>query len=424
MLRLNSSVMSLEILILAIILIQTLLILFLLTQIQKKNSASEDQAKELTELRSALEKQMQSNRTEIQQGLLQQFSLVMESLRANAKDQSEALKDFGRLFRENVQEFNALQREKFQELVNKQERMVQSTEERLEKMRETVDEKLQKTLETRLGQSFELVNNQLLAVQKGLGEMQSLATGVGDLKRVLSNVKSRGVMGEYQLQGILENVLSPEQYSYNVAVKKGQTERVEYAIKMPGNHEEGPVYLPIDAKFPQETYYRLLDAYDTGDKVLVEAARQDLFKAIKKAAQDISQKYLHPPYTTDFALLFLPMESLYAEVIRDAHLAQSLQRDFKIVLTGPTTLAAMLNSLQMGFRTLAIQQRSSEVWKVLGAVKTEFSKFGDLISKAQKKISEAHNDLDHLVGTRTRMIQRKLKEVEELPEEEGRKLLE
>ncbi|RZS97411.1 DNA recombination protein RmuC [Cecembia calidifontis] len=416
--------MSLEILILAIVVIQTFLVVFLLTQVQKKNSASLEQAKELMELRSQLEKQMQSNRTEIQQGLLQQFALVMESLRANAKDQSEALKDFGRLFRENVQEFNALQREKFQELVNKQERMLQSTEDRLEKMRETVDEKLQKTLEARLGQSFELVSKQLLAVQKGLGEMQTLATGVGDLKRVLSNVKSRGVMGEYQLQGILENVLSPEQYAYNVAVKTGQTERVEYAIKMPGNHEDGPVYLPIDAKFPQETYYRLLDAYDTGDKTLVEAARQDLFKAIKKAAQDISQKYIHPPYTTDFGLLFLPMESLYAEVIRDAHLAQSLQRDFKIVVTGPTTLAAMLNSLQMGFRTLAIQQRSSEVWKVLGAVKTEFSKFGDLISKAQKKISEANNDLDLLVGTRTRMIQRKLKEVEELPEEEGRKLLE
>lgn len=416
--------MSIDFIIVAILVLQSVLILYLLAQVQKKNSASTEQSSELRELRLVIEKQMQSNRTEIQQGLLQQFALVMESLRANSKDQLEALKDFGRLFRENVQEFNTLQREKFQDLVNRQERMLQSTEERLEKMRETVDEKLQKTLETRIGQSFELVNKQLMDVQKGLGEMQTLATGVGDLKRVLSNVKSRGVMGEYQLQGILENVLSPEQYAYNVAVKKGQLERVEYAIKMPGNQEDGPVYLPIDAKFPQETYYRLLDAYDTGDKVLVETARQDLFKAIRKAAQDISQKYLHPPHTTDFALLFLPMESLYAEVVRDAHLAQSLQRDFKIVITGPTTLAAMLNSLQMGFRTLAIQQRSSEVWKVLGAVKTEFSKFGDLISKAQKKISEAHNDLDHLVGTRTRMIQRKLKEVEELPEEEGKQFLE
>ena len=254
--------------------------------------------------------------------------------------------------------------------------------------------------------------------------MQSLATGVGDLKRVLNNVKTRGVLGEYQLQAILENVLAPDQFEYNVQVKKGNSERVEFAIKMPGNGQEGPVYLPIDAKFPQETYYRLLDAYELGEKGLVDAAKIELFKAVKKSAQDISNKYIIPPYTTDFAVLFLPMESLYAEVIRDGDLAQQLQRDFKIILVGPTTLAAMLNSLQMGFKTLAIQQRSSEVWKVLGAVKTEFAKFGDLISKAQKKITEASTDLDTLVGTRTRVIQRKLREIEDLPEEEGKKLLE
>jgi DNA recombination protein RmuC len=416
--------MSIEAILFSVLGFQVFLIIYLIFQSIKKTGNSRQIELELMEFRDAMDKQMQANRSEIQQGLIQQFSLVFESLRANAKDQSEVLKDFGQLFRQNVQEFNELQREKFQELVNKQERMLASTEERLDKMRETVDEKLQKTLEARLGQSFELVSKQLMAVQKGLGEMQSLATGVGDLKRVLSNVKSRGVMGEYQLQGILENVLSPEQYAFNVSVKKGLSERVEFAIKMPGSQENEPVFLPIDAKFPQETYYRLLDAYDVGDKVLIESARQELFKAIRKSAQDISQKYLHPPYTTDFALLFLPMESLYAEVVRDSQLAQSLQRDFKIVVTGPTTLAAMLNSLQMGFRTLAIQQRSSEVWKVLGAVKSEFSKFGDLISKAQKKIYEAHTDLDNLVGTRTRVIQRKLKEVEELPEEEGKKLLE
>jgi len=420
----NSTVMSIEVILFSILGLQVLLIVFLIIQGLKKSGNSRQIEKEFFEFRTSMEKQMQANRTEIQKGLIQQFSLVFESLRSNAKDQAEVLKDFGQLFRQNVREFNDLQREKFQELINKQERMLASTEERLDKMRETVDEKLQKTLEARLGQSFELVSNQLQAVQKGLGEMQSLATGVGDLKRVLTNVKSRGVMGEYQLQGILENVLSPDQYAFNVSVKKGLSERVEFAIKMPGSQENEPVFLPIDAKFPQETYYRLLDAYDVGDKVLIESARQELFKAIRKSAQDISQKYLHPPYTTDFALLFLPMESLYAEVVRDSQLAQSLQRDYKIVVTGPTTLAAMLNSLQMGFRTLAIQQRSSEVWKVLGAVKSEFSKFGELISKAQKKISEAHTDLDTLVGTRTRVIQRKLKEVEELPEEEGRKLLE
>lgn len=413
-----------DILLLTILFLQFLLVIYLVIHSRRKDKSAGEREKELLVLKSEFVQQMQANRTEIQSGLMQQFGLLFDSLRANSKEQSEVLKDFGKLFRENVKEFNELQREKFQDLIFKQERMLASTEERLDKMRETVDEKLQKTLEARLGQSFELVSKQLLAVQKGLGEMQHLATGVGDLKRVLSNVKSRGVLGEYQLQGILENVLSPDQYAFNVAVKSGNSERVEFAIKMPGNQDDGPVYLPIDAKFPQETYSRLLDAYDVGDKVLIELARQELFKAIKKSAFDISQKYLHPPHTTDFALLFLPMESLYAEIVRDPALAQSLQRDYKIVVTGPTTLAAMLNSLQMGFRTLAIQQRSSEVWKVLGAVKSEFSKFGDLITKAQKKIFEAHSDLDHLVGTRTRVIQRKLKEVEELPEEEGKKLLE
>lgn len=406
-----------------VLIFQTLLIVYLIFVFNRRKTHSDGLERQLSEIKQEVNQQMQANRSELQQGLVNQFQLVFDNLRSNSKEQQEALKDFGIVFRDNVNAFNILQKEKFQELVQKQERMLQSTEERLEKMRETVDEKLQKTLEARLGQSFELVSKQLLAVQKGLGEMQTLATGVGDLKRVLSNVKSRGVLGEYQLQGILENILSPDQYAYNVSVKKGMSERVEYAVKMPGTSDDGPVYLPIDAKFPQETYYRLLDAYDIGDKAMVEAARNELFKAIKKAAQDISQKYLHPPYTTDFALLFLPMESLYAEVVRDGHLAQMLQKDFKIVVTGPTTLAAMLNSLQMGFRTLAIQQRSSEVWKVLGAVKSEFSKFGDLISKAQKKINEASTDLDHLVGTRTRVIQRKLKEVEELPEEEGSKLL-
>ncbi|SNS45340.1 DNA recombination protein RmuC [Belliella buryatensis] len=403
-----------------ILIIQSVLLLLVLYKLLTTQTQGDEKLVE--HLRAELDRQMQANRSEINQSLVQQFSLVFESLRANSKEQSDVLKDFGKLFRENVQEFNALQREKFQDLIQKQERMLQSTEERLEKMRETVDEKLQKTLETRLGQSFELVSKQLLAVQKGLGEMQSLAIGVGDLKRVLNNVKSRGVLGEYQLQSILENVLAPEQYEYNVQVKKGNAERVEYAIKMPGNGVDGPVYLPIDAKFPQETYYRLLDAYEIGDKVLIDGAKADLRKAVRKSAQDISNKYIIPPYTTDFAILFLPMESLYAEVIREGDLSQQLQRDFKIILVGPTTLAAMLNSLQMGFKTLAIQQRSSEVWKVLGAVKTEFSKFGDLISKAQKKISEASTDLDTLVGTRTRVIQRKLKDIEELPE--GGKLLE
>jgi DNA recombination protein RmuC len=396
----------------------------LLVLLLKKKDSNHALESRMQELSSSLVQQAQANRTEIQGSIVQQFSLVFDQLRAQSKEQQQSIAEFGRLFKENVREFNELQKDKFQELLDKQEQLLRRTEQQLEKMRETVDEKLQKTLETRLGQSFEIVTKQLLIVQKGLGEMQQLATGVGDLKRVLSNVKSRGVLGEYQLQSILENILSPEQYALNVAVKPGSAERVEFAVKMPGSDENDAVYLPIDAKFPQETYYRLLDAYDIGDKTAVEIARSELFKAIRKAAQDISSKYIHPPHTTDFAMLFLPMESLYAEIIREPALTHALQRDFKVILTGPTTLAALLNSLQMGFRTLAIQQRSAEVWKVLGAVKLEFGKFSDLITKAQKKIFDAHSDLDNLVGTRTRVIQRKLREVEELPEEEARKLLE
>jgi DNA recombination protein RmuC len=251
--------------------------------------------------------------------------------------------------------------------------------------------------------------------------MQSLANGVGDLKRVLTNVKSRGLLGEYQLQAILENVLAPDQYVANAAVT-GTRERVEFAIKMPGVDE--PLYLPIDSKFPQESYLRLVDALEATDKVLVDLSRLELIKAVKKAAADIHQKYIHPPHTTDFAILFLPMESLYAEILREPGLAQQLQLDYKVIVTGPTTLSAILNSLQMGFRTLAIQKRSSEVWQVLGAVKSEFGKFGELLERTQKKISEANSELDKLVGVRTRIIQRKLKEVQELPDPERDKLLE
>jgi DNA recombination protein RmuC len=396
------------------------LILFLLGMLWiKVSSLSQDRAneKQAEMLKEDFNRQMAANRMEINQMVNGQFKTVFETLRATSKDQTDSLKDFGLLFRENVREFNELQREKFSELILRQERMLQSTEERLDKMRETVDEKLQKTLESRIGKSFEAVSTQLLAVQKGLGEMQSLATGVGDLKRVLSNVKTRGVMGEYQLAAILENILAPDQYEYNVPIHKSGGERVEFVVKLPGSQQGEPVFLPIDAKFPQDAYHRLLDAYDVGDKMLIAASKAELFKAVRKCAQDICQKYIHPPLTTDFAVMFLPMESLYAEIVRDPVLSQQLQKDYKVVVTGPTTLAAMLNSLQMGFKTLAIQKRSSEVWKVLGEVKAEFRKFGDLIQKAQKKLTDANTDLDQLVGTRTRVIQRKLQDVEEMPEE-------
>ena len=373
------------------------------------------------QLKEEVNQSLLEGRKENRQDLLAQFRLVFDSLRSTSRDQQESIKNFAEVFRQNIKDLNALQKEKLESIHQRQEELQKSTELKLERIRETVDEKLQKTLEARLGHSFELVSKQLQAVQKGLGEMQHLANGVGDLKRVLSNVKSRGVLGEYQLQALLENMLSPEQYLNNASLGKGNRERVEFAVKMPGNEE--PVLLPIDAKFPQESYLRLVDAYDSGNVSEVEYYRAELVRAIKKSALDIKSKYLNPPYTTDFAILFLPVESLYAEVLRHPGLAQEIQQEYKVLVTGPTTLSAILNSLQMGFKTLAIQQRSSEVWQILGAVKTEFSKFGTLIERTQKKLQEANDDLDKLVGVRTRVIQRKLKDVQEIPQEDSNRLL-
>ena len=287
--------------------------------------------------------------------------------------------------------------------------------EKLEKMRQTVDEKLHKTLEERLGQSFKLVSERLELVQKGLGEMQSLAVGVGDLKRVLTNVKTRGTMGEYQLGAILEQILSQEQYEANVRTNPHSMDVVEYAIRLPGKDADGgTVFLPVDSKFPVESYYLLMDAYDTGLPDEIESKRKGLEAAIKKSAKDIHDKYIYPPDTTDFGILFVPVEGLYAEVVRRPQLLEALQRDFKIVVAGPTTFAALLNSLQMGFRTLAIEKRSSEVWKLLAAVKTEFGKFGGVLESAQKKLSAAGDDLEKLVGTRSRKIIRQLGKVDQM----------
>lgn len=286
---------------------------------------------------------------------------------------------------------------------------------KLEKMRETVDEKLHKTLEERLGESFKLVSDRLELVHKGLGEMQTLAIGVGDLKKVLSNVKTRGVLGEIQLENILEQILIPDQYAKNVCTKKGSKDHVEFAIKLPGKEDSDEiVYLPIDSKFHLEIYHKLLEAYDFGDQVLIEEAGKRLEASIKKSAKEIRDKYIDPPNTTDFGLMFLPIEGLYAEVVRRTGLIEVMQREYKINITGPTTLAALLNSLQMGFRTLAIEKRSSEVWKTLGAVKTEFDKFGNVLNKAQDKLNQASREIDTLVGARTKQIQRKLKNIESL----------
>lgn len=331
---------------------------------------------------------------------------------------------FGAVFDKNVESFNNLQREKFGQLEERQLKMMQSTEKKLEEMRATVDEKLQKTLNERLGQSFELVGRQLENVQKGLGEMQTLAQDVGGLKRVLSNVKMRGGIGEVQLAMLLEQVLAPEQYAANVRTKTGSTDLVEFAIKLPGRDENNSVvWLPVDAKFPKDVYEQLLTAYDIGELSSIETAQKLLDATIKKMAKDIRDKYIDPPNTTDFGIMFLPFEGIYAEVVRKADLLDELQRVYKIVVTGPTTLAAILNSLQMGFKTMAIQKRSGEVWQILGAVKREFELFGGMMEKAQNNIQTGLNQLDDVMGKRTRAIQRKLRSVETLGEAETKLIL-
>lgn len=337
----------------------------------------------------------------------------------------KSFKDFQDAFDKNVKSFNDLQHEKFGQLETKQNELVQGTEKKLESIRVTVEEKLEKTLSERLGQSFETVGKQLIEVQKGLGEMQTIASDVGGLKKVLSNVKLRGGVGEVQLAMLLEQILAPTQYDANVKTKAGSSEPVEFAIKLPGKSEDENsfVYLPIDAKFPKDTYEHLLTAYENAIPEEIETATKNLENTIKKMAKDIRDKYIDPPNTTDFAILFLPFESIYAEVIRRSALVDQLRDEFKITVAGPTTLVAILNSLQMGFRTLALQKRSSEVWKVLGAVRTEFDNFGGLLQKAQKNIQTGLGQLDDVMGKRTRAIQRQLRNVESLPAAEAQKIL-
>jgi len=336
-----------------------------------------------------------------------------------------SFKGFQETFDKNVKSFNDLQKEKFELMETKQNDLVKGTETKLESIRITVEEKLEKTLSERLGQSFETVGKQLIEVQKGLGEMQTIASDVGGLKKVLSNVKLRGGVGEVQLALLLEQILAPSQYEANVRTKKGSSEPVEFAIKLPGRSEDesASVYLPIDAKFPKDTYEHLLAAYESAIPEEIETATKNLETTIKKMAKDIRDKYLDPPNTTDFAIMFLPFESIYAEVIRRSSLIDQLRTEFKITVAGPTTLMAILNSLQMGFRTLALQKRSSEVWGVLATVKTEFEKFGGLLDKAHKNIQTGLGQLDDVVGTRTRAIQRQLRDVESLPATETTTIL-
>jgi DNA recombination protein RmuC len=316
--------------------------------------------------------------------------------------------------------------EKMRETVHERLKSIQAeNSEKLEKMRETVDEKLHNTLEKRLGESFNQVRRQLESVHKGLGEMQNLASSVGDLKKVLTNVKTRGTWGEIQLGALLEQILISGQYEQNVATKAGSNERVEFAIKLPGKDrdEASPMWLPIDAKFPQEDYQRLLEAQDQAQPQVVDKMRKQLEIRIKAEAKDIKEKYIDPPQTTCFGIMFLPIEGLYAEVLRIPGLADTLQRDYQVTIAGPTTLAALLNSLQMGFRTLAIEKRSSQVWQLLGAVKTEFAKFGMILERTKKKLQEATNTIDS-ASTKTRTIERRLRKVEELPDQGKDSLLE
>ena len=392
-------------------------------------------AEKVEALISKIEENNKNNREEITKNikeLTESNVLQLDKIYNQTKDDNKLIreslvnsfKSFQEAFDTNVKSFNDLQREKFGQLETRQNELVKGTETKLESIRVTVEEKLEKTLSERIGQSFETVGKQLIEVQKGLGEMQTLAQDVGGLKKVLSNVKMRGGIGEVQLAMLLEQVLAPEQYEANVKTKVGSADLVEFAIKLPGRDDgNSVVWLPIDAKFPKDVYEQLQTAYDNGDAQEIEASQKNMDRTIKAMAKDIHDKYIDPPNTTDFGIMFLPFEGIYAEVVRKASLLEDLQRNYKIIVTGPTTLAAILNSLQMGFKTLAIQKRSSEVWKVLGAVKTEFEKFGGLMQKAQSSIQTGLNQLDDAIGTRTRAIQRTLKGVEALSQTETKLIL-
>ena len=364
-------------------------------------------------------------REEVSAGQKASMDTQVKTIGEMRKSQSDQLGSIA----QRIQELTASNRSELETLritVDAQLKHLQeSNEKKLDQMRETVDEKLQSTLEKRLGESFKLVSERLEAVQHGLGEMQSLATGVGDLKRMLTNVKTRGTWGEVQLSAILEQILTPDQYGKNVNIKDGTQESVEYAVRLPGGDDEPEscVWMPIDSKFPQEDYLRLVESADAADADGVQKATASLIRSINNSAKEIRDKYIDPPKTTDFAIMFLPTEGLYAEVLRQPGQVERIQQDFRIVIAGPTTLSAILNSLRVGFRTLAIEKRSSEVWKVLAAVKTEFGKFGDVLGKVKRQLKTASNTINQ-TEVRTRAMERKLRTVEELPAEETTEVLE
>ncbi len=389
---------------------------------ERLNSVGENNQKLLEKLRETIETQMKeilaSNETRIEK-LQESMVRSITEMRTEQKDNLHAVESRIKA----ISESNEKRLEGLRKTVDEQLRSIQeNNEKKLDQMRHTVDEKLQTTLEKRLGESFKLVSERLEAVQRGLGDMQTLAAGVGDLKRVLTNVKARGTWGEFQIGDILEQILSPEQFEKNVKPKPNSGEIVEYAIKLPGQSDDAHLWLPIDSKFPQEDYQRLLDAAEAADAEAVEKSTAALVRAIQNSAKEINEKYIDPPYTTDFAIMFLPTEGLYSEVLRQPGMVEKLQQTYRVTVAGPTTLAAILNSLRMGFRTLAIEKRSSEVWTVLSAVKTEFGKFGEVLSKVKKQLDTASRTIDK-TGVRTRAMERRLRDVEELPAEDSMKLL-
>lgn len=363
------------------------------------------QREELRNSLTAFEKRLDDNAKGQQEVLRQQFDDLLKQLHNQGKTSLEAVKDVRETIEKQLKEIR------------------EDNGKRLEEMRKTVDEKLQDTLEKRLGESFKQVSERLEQVHKGLGEMQSIASGVGDLKKVLTNVKTKGILGEYQLANIIEQLLPREQYEENVATRPGSSERVEFAVRMPGNSDDDVVWLPIDSKFPLNGYEDLLNAREAGDLDAIASAEKALTATLEKFAKDISEKYVEAPHTTDFGVMFLPIESLYAEVLRHPGVFETLQRKHRITVTGPTTMSALLNSLQMGFRTLAVTKRSSEVWKILEAVKTEFGKFSNQLEKVDKQLSTAKKSLEDLRSTRTNVMERRLRDVGTLDTHESESLL-
>tara|TARA_Y100000389_G_scaffold55029_1_gene50914 strand:- start:9872 stop:11113 length:1242 start_codon:yes stop_codon:yes gene_type:complete len=390
-------------------------IALLALQLQQKNQSSD---KSFTSINESVIR-FQSSLDKIEKTTLDQLSKnrveLNNSLKGNREELSKSLTQFSDLFNKNIKDVR--------ETINNQLKDIRDDNtKQLDKMRNTVDEKLQKTLEEKIGESFNQVRKQLDAVHKGLGEMQTVAAGVGDLKKVLSNVKTKGVFGEYQLENILEQILTPDQYGKNVSTNPDHNGSVEFAIKMPGN-DDATLWLPIDSKFPTESYEVLLNKYENGSKEEIESARKQLIRTIDTFAKDISTKYISPPNTTDFGIMFLPIEGLFAEVLREPGIMEKLRQKYKIALTGPTTLSALLNSLQMGFRTLLVQERSSEVWNILSAVKSEFSTFGNHLSKVQNQLKTASSSLDSLQSTRTNAMNRKLRDVELIDSKQSSELL-